>query len=259
MRIETRIELNNGAGLPALGFGTWQLGGERAKAAVGEAIEVGYRHIDTAMIYRNEADVGAAVLESNVPREDIWVTTKLWGSDQPKAEKALDASLKRLGLDYIDLYLVHWPVDGLIADTWKRMEELCATGKAKSVGVSNHSQTQLSRILENCTLTPAVNQIPISPFGFEQELIDFCHDNKIAVEAYSPLNKGHTLTDTLLTEIAAAISQSPAQVMLRWAVQKDTVPLPKSGNAARIRENAEIFDFELTEAEMEQLDSLNIY
>jgi methylglyoxal/glyoxal reductase len=230
----------------------------QARLSVGAAIEAGYRLIDTAKIYQNETEVGSAVISSTVPREQLIVTTKLWGSDQPDAERGLDESLERLGLDYVDLYLVHWPVSGLVAQTWKQMERAYSSGKTKAIGVSNHSDAELARILDICEVVPAVNQIPISPFGFDQALIDFCHDHDIVVEAYSPLNKGIGIDDSALTQIAEAHSKTSAQIMLRWAIQKGTVPIPKAASTDHIQENAEVFDLELSDDEMRRLDSLSL-
>jgi diketogulonate reductase-like aldo/keto reductase len=258
LAIQSVKQLNNGIQIPLLGLGVWQIPtGGSTKQAIDWALAAGYRHIDTAKFYNNEAEVGQAVRESTVSRQDIFVTTKLWGTDQLNAAGAFEASLERLGLDYVDLYLVHWPVPGLVTRTWKEMEKIYATGKAKAIGVSNHTAGQVKAILKVATVAPVVNQIKFSPFGYNEETVRFCQAHDIIIEAYSPLTRGKSLGDPRVAKVATAHGISPAQVMLRWALQKNVVILPKSSNQERIAQNANLFGFELTEEEMEILDELN--
>jgi diketogulonate reductase-like aldo/keto reductase len=253
-----RVRLNNNAGLPILGLGVWQIpNGAPTAEAVRWALAAGYRHIDTAKVYGNEEGVGEGIRTAGIPRAEIWVTTKLWPTNQFHAQRAFDESLARLGTGYIDLYLVHWPTPGLITRTWKAMERVYESGLCKAIGVSNHSIAQLSAILRAANVPPAVNQVKWSPFGFDQALLDFCRDHAIVVEAYSPLTKGQRLHDERLRAVAERYGKSPAQILIRWALQKGTVVLPKSQRREHIAENAAVFDFSITDGDMAQLDALS--
>jgi methylglyoxal/glyoxal reductase len=258
LNIASTIKLSNGTAIPRLGLGVWQIpDGEPIVQAVTWALEAGYRHIDTAKIYRNEAGVGQAIRDSAIPREAIWVTTKLWSADQLNPMRAFEESRRRLGLDYVDLYLVHWPVPGLVKRTWKHMEAIYATGKCKAIGVSNHSISQLQDILSVATVPPAVNQVKCSPFDFDQDVYNFCQQNKIAVEAYSPLTRGQQLSNETLQAIARKYHKSAAQILIRWALQKDMIVIPKSSQQQHILENANVFDFEISAIDMATLDKLS--
>ena len=248
--------------LPAIGLGVFQsLVGATTQNAVLAALEAGYRHIDTASIYRNEADVGEAVRRSGHNRADIFVTTKLWNDDHgyDAALRACDASLDRLGFEYVDLYLVHWPVPNRRLDTWRAMERILADGRARAIGVSNYMPRHLNELLANADTPPAVNQFELSPYnyGSRREAVDLCRENSIVVEAYSPLTKARKLDDPPLVAIAAAHKKTPAQVLIRWALEHQFVVLPKSSNPERIDQNFDVFDFELTESEMAELDGLD--
>jgi len=258
--ISTRIPLNSGGGIPVLGFGTWQLrDGEQASKATRLALDAGYRLIDTASLYANERGVGQAVRESGIPREEVFVTTKLWNTDQgyKRALKAFEESNSRLGLDYVDLYLIHWPFQSLRNETWDALVELKKAGKAKSIGVSNYTVMHLKELLASSRAAPAVNQVEFSPFLFQRELMEFCKSKGIVLEAYSPLVRGEKLGDLRLGEIATQHRKTPAQVILRWNVQHGVVPIPKAADPGHIRENAAIFDFELSVEEMRALDSMD--
>lgn len=254
--------LNNGYEIPVLGLGVWQIPeGEKTISAVNYALEANYRHIDTATIYGNEQSVGRAIKESGIPREEIFVTTKLWNSDQGY-ESTLDAcqfSLDKLGLDYIDLYLMHWPVQGLRLESWKAMEVLLLEDKCKAIGVSNFMGHHLDELLENSQVVPAVNQIELSPYNFKSrlEVIDFCNKAKIALEAYSPLTRGRKLNDSKLVKIARRYDKSPAQILIRWALDHNFIVVPKSSHKERIIENANVFDFNIKEEDLAILDSLD--
>ncbi len=251
-------KLNNGNTIPLFGLGTYQSGpGKVTEQAVIWALEAGYHHIDTAMIYRNEESVGAAIKKSGIPRKDIFVTTKLWNSDHDDPESALKASLKRLSLDYVDLYLIHWPVQGKRLHAWSVLEKLQKKGFAKDIGVSNFTISHLKELLGNAKVVPAVNQVEFSPFLFQEELLEFCEKNKIALEAYSPLTKGEKLGDKTLAAIAKRHKKTPAQVLIRWCLQHDVIVIPKSVRKERILENADVFDFELSEKDMGSLDLLD--
>jgi diketogulonate reductase-like aldo/keto reductase len=254
------VKLASGVDIPALGLGVYQLGpGEPTRAAVRHALEIGYRHVDTARIYGNEEDVGRALAESGVPRGEVFVTTKLWNSDHGYAKtlRACDASLERLGLEYLDLYLIHWPVARLRDDTWRAMVDLRARGKVRAIGVSNYTVRHLEELLAWSDDVPDVNQIELHPFLFPRDIVDLCATKGIAVEAYSPLTRGHRLADPAIAAIASALGRTPAQILIRWGLQHGFVSLPKSARAARIEENVKVFDFEIPPEQMARLDALD--
>lgn len=260
LKIDSKIKLNNGVEIPILGLGTYQMAsGREAKKAMLSALEAGYRHIDTAKIYGNEGDVGKAIRKSGLPREEIFVTTKLWNADHGyhKTQKACERSLKLMGLSYIDLYLIHWPVKDIRMETWRAMEQLHVQGKCRAVGVSNYMIGHLEELLKSSSIIPAVNQVEFHPYLFLEDLLRFCREYKIQLEAYSPLTKGRKLNDPKLISIASKYSKRPAQILIRWALQHEIVVLPKSSRRERILENADVFDFSLSEEDMNALDSFN--
>lgn len=249
--------LNNGVEIPQLGFGVFQIPEEETTAAVTAALEAGYRHIDTAAIYGNEAGVGRALATSGIPREELFVTTKLWNTEQgyDSALRAFDASLAALGLDYIDLYLIHWPAPerDLYLDSWRALEHLVNEGRIRAAGVSNFQRAHLQRLLDSSDLVPALNQIELHPGLQQVELRAFHAEHGIATEAWSPLAKGELLNDPVITEIADRLGRTPAQVILRWHLQLGNIVIPKSVTPERIRQNIEVFDFELGDAEMDAI------
>jgi methylglyoxal/glyoxal reductase len=252
-------KLNSGAEIPVLGLGVYQTPpGKVTQEAVKFALKVGYRHIDTASLYGNEEDVGKGVRDSGVPREQVFVTTKLWNSDHgyDSALRACDRSLKRLGLAYIDLYLIHWPVPELRNETWKALVELQRRGSCRTIGVSNYTVKHLQELLDSSEATPAVNQVEFNPFLYQKELLRFCNGKGIQLEAYSPLTRGHKLRHPVVLSVAQRCSKSPAQIMIRWGLQHGLVVIPKSARPERIKENSEVFDFEISAADMAKLDSL---
>jgi diketogulonate reductase-like aldo/keto reductase len=261
LNINSKLMMNDGGEIPMLGFGTWQIpDGKSVEECVFTALKAGYRHIDTAKIYGNEKGVGNAVrkaIASGISRKDIFVVTKLWNADHNDPEKAFNESLEKLGLEYIDLYLMHWPVPEFRLKTWKVFEKLLETGKVKSIGVSNFTIKHLQELLANSKIIPAVNQVEFSPWLYQKELLDFCNQNKIILEAYSPLTRGKMLEDKRLAEIAKNYYKSPAQVLIRWVLQHEMPVLPKSTHPVRIKENADVFDFEISEADMQLLDKLD--
>ncbi|MGH7551874.1 MAG: aldo/keto reductase [Longimicrobiales bacterium] len=254
--------LHNGVQIPVLALGVYQTPrGRSTRQAVAWALEAGYRHVDTAAAYGNEKDVGEAIRRSGLSREQVFVTTKLWNDDHgyDATLAALDASLDKLGFDYVDLYLVHWPVPKLRLATWRAMERIFSEGKARAIGVSNYMVRHLEELLAHCNTPPAVNQIELSPFNYRsrEDVIALCRDSDIVIEAYSPLTKAMRLKHPVLKRIAETYVKTPAQVLIRYALDKDTVVLPKSANRERIRENADVFDFRLTSEEVRQLDGLD--
>lgn len=255
----TSLPLLSDTRIPQVGLGVWQSPrGEGTRAAVREALRLGYRHVDTAAIYGNEADVGQGVASGGVPRDQVFVTTKLWNADQgyDAALLAFDASLARLGLDYVDLYLLHWPVAGKRLDSWRALERLHQERRARAIGVSNFLVPHLEELLAHAKVVPAVNQIELSPFLQRRDTVKLCMDKGIVVEAYSPLTHGKRLDDPTVVALARQVQRSPAQVLLRWGVQRGFVVLPKSTRAARIAENGALFDFSLDARAMTKLDGL---
>jgi methylglyoxal/glyoxal reductase len=260
LTIASTRKLNSGQEIPMLGLGVYQTpAGRVTQEAVKFALKTGYRHIDTASLYGNEEDVGRGVRDGGVPREQVFVTTKLWNSDHgyDSALAACDKSLRRLGLGYIDLYLIHWPVTELRGETWKALVELQRRGSCRAIGVSNYTVRHLQELLDSSEVTPAVNQVEFNPFLYQEDLLRFCNDKGIQLEAYSPLTRGHKLRHPTVVDVAKRYSKSPAQVMIRWSLQHGLVVIPKSARPERIRENSEVFDFEISSADMSRLDSLS--
>ena len=251
--------LNNGVSIPLLGLGTLHGHGKELAQAMAVALELGYRHFDTAKAYGNELEVGMAIRESGLPREEVFVTTKLWNTDHgyDAALTAIDGSLRRLGLSYVDLYLVHWPVSGQRPETWRAMEDIYRAGKARAIGVSNYTERHLTELLATADVMPTVNQIEFTPYLYQRGLQRFCESRRIRIEAWSPLTRGEKLDDPRLGTIAARYGKTPAQLLLRWGVQHNVIEIPKSLTPAHLAENAALFDFSISVADMEALDALD--
>jgi diketogulonate reductase-like aldo/keto reductase len=246
--------------MPWLGLGVFRAdNGNEVEQAIHWALEVGYRHIDTASIYENEEGVGRAIASCGVPRESLFVTTKVWNSDQGEktTPRALEESLRKLGLEYVDLYLIHWPVKGKFKETWRAMEQLYQQGKARAIGVSNFLEHHLRDLMNECDVVPMVNQCEFHPRLVQPELLKYCRENKIQFEAWSPIMKGRVNDVAELKELAEAYGKTPAQIALRWDLQHRVVTIPKSVRRERIVENAGIFDFELSVQDMAKIDALN--
>lgn len=255
------ISLHDGTEIPQLGVGVFKVDPGEAQRVVTDAIEVGYRHIDTAAIYRNEAEVGAAIAASGVPREELFVTTKLWNSDQTRGEEAFQESLDKLGLDRVDLYLVHWPqpMFGEALTAWRSLIKIHESGRATSIGVSNFEISDLEEIISETGIVPTVNQIELHPLHQRRELVEYCNAKGIRVEAWGPLAQGKSdlFERPALLEPAAAHGKTPAQVILRWHAQQGRIIFPKTVRRERLVENAQIFDSELSAAEMAAIDALD--
>jgi diketogulonate reductase-like aldo/keto reductase len=254
------ITLNNGVTIPQLGFGVFLVPDEVTAAAVGDALAAGYRSIDTAALYRNERSVGKAIADSGIPRDELFVTTKLWNNNHAydAALRAFDASLSRLGLDYVDLYLIHWPAPAQdrYVEAWTALEKLLADGRTRAIGVSNFHPAHLRRLLDSASVVPAVNQIELHPNLQQRELRELHSELGIATEAWSPLARGGLLADPTVTAVAERHGRSPAQVILRWHLQLGNIVIPKSVTPERIRENIEIFDFALDDEDMAAIGTL---
>jgi len=262
LTIDSKLLLNDGRSIPRLGLGVWQTrAGSACEAAVLAALEAGYRLIDTASLYGNEESVGAAIRKSAVPREQVFITTKLWNTDHDDPDRALDTSLRKLQMDYVDLYLIHYPVRQR-KQSWRALERLQSAGKARSIGISNFTIRHLTELLQQTGTVPAVNQVEFHPYLYQRDLLDFCSGKRILVEAYSPLTKGERLNDPKLVAIGKRYStnskpKSTAQILIRWALQHGLVVIPKSANRKRIFENADVFDFAISTGDMQLLDRFN--
>ncbi|MBA2671007.1 MAG: aldo/keto reductase [Gemmatimonadetes bacterium] len=258
---ENRIAMKHGGEIPLLGLGVYRSepGGE-TRQAVEWALDAGYRHIDTASAYGNERDVGEAIRASGIPRDEIFITTKLANEEQgfDSALRAIDASLEELDLDRVDLYLMHWPLPDKRLESWRAMERMLKDGRTRAIGVSNFMVQHLRELLE-CDVQPAVNQIELSPYNFlsRADVVALCRQHGIVLEAYSPLTKARRLDDPTVGEIADSHGKTPAQVLIRYAIDKDFVAIPKSTNHQRIRENADVFDFQLSDQDLNRLDALD--
>lgn len=258
--LQGTFTLNNGVEMPYFGLGVYlSKDGQEVINAVKWAVEAGYRHIDTASVYKNEEGVGEAVKQCGVARRDLFVVSKVWNSDQgyDSTLKAFDASLERLNMDYLDLYLIHWPVAGKYKETWKAMEKLYADGRVKAIGVSNFLQHHLEDLLGEATVVPMVNQMEFHPFLVQQDLIDFCKKNTIQYEAWSPMMQGKIFDMEEFKQLAEKYGKSIAQIVLRWDLQKGVITIPKSSKKERIIANADIFDFELSGEDVKLLDGMH--
>ena len=258
--IQGTVNLSNGVAMPYFGLGVFESGpGAETIQAIHWAFEAGYRHIDTAAFYRNEKGVGEAIAKSSVKREDIFVTSKVWNADQgyDKTFKAFDASMEKLGFEYLDLYLVHWPVKGKFKDTWKALERLYKEKRVRAIGISNFHKHHIEELKQSLEIMPMVNQVEFHPYLRQQDLIDYCRENKIQYEAWSPLMQGHILSDKTIDKLAQKYSKTPVQIILRWDLQKGVVTIPKSVKRERIISNSQIFDFEISQEDMNLIDSLD--
>jgi len=265
LKLDSTIDLNDGHAIPRLGLGVWLISsGKNCQSVVRAALDVGYRHIDTAAFYGNEESVGKAVRESGVAREKIYITTKLWNSAHDDPAQALERSLSKLKMDYVDLYLIHYPVPERLR-SWHVLEGLRTSGKARSIGVSNFTIRHLTELLAKSDTVPAVNQVELHPYLYQRELLDYCRKNQIVIEAYSPLTHGKRLDDPKLVAVArkyasagrATGAKSTAQLLIRWALQHDVVVIPKSANRQRIVEDADVFDFAISADDMRTLDGFD--
>ncbi len=261
MTVAPTVTLNDGVEIPQLGFGVYQIPSDEVVAPVRTAIECGYRLIDTAALYENEEGVGQAVRESGLPRGEVFVTTKVWNTDQgyDATMRAFDASMARLGLDVVDLYLVHWPTPArdLYVETWRALDKLRADGRVRSIGVSNFQPAHIQRLLDETGVVPSVNQVELHPRLPQDELRAFHAQHGIATEAWGPIGQGRgLLEESAVVEIAESVGRTPAQVVLRWHVQIGTIAIPKSSHPERIRQNLEVFDFTLDDEQMARLASL---
>ena len=258
--LRSTVPIAEGVEIPILGLGVYQSRpGQETYDAVRAALEAGYRHVDTARVYGNERDVGRAVRDSGVPRDQVFVTTKLWNADHgfDQALRACDQSLARLGMDRVDLYLVHWPVEGRRAETWRAMERILADGKARAIGVSNYTIRHLEELHSTAKVPPAVNQVEFHPFLFQRDLLDHCRRRGIRLEAYAPLVKAQRMEHPVLVRVARKHRKTPAQVLIRWCLEHEVVVIPKSVRPERIRENLGVFDFSLDAADLAELDGLD--
>lgn len=260
LNINSTKKLNNDVEIPRLGFGTYRIKADKiAVETVTYALETGYRHVDTATAYQNEKGVGKAIKESGIPREDIFITTKLWNEDHgyDSALRAFDVSLKKLGTGYIDLYLIHWPVSRKRIDSWKALEKIYNDGRARSIGVSNFTINHLKELLSETEIVPVINQVEFHPFLYQKELMNFCREKNIAIEAYSPVVRAKKFNNPVLKDTAQKYSKTPAQILIRWGLQHDLITIPKSSNRERIEENADVFSFNIQEDDMQKLNNLN--
>jgi len=260
MDISSKVILNNGVEMPWFGLGVFLSNeGEEVENAVKVALQNGYRHIDTAAIYKNERGVGKAIKESGVPREEIFITSKVWNTDQgyKTTLAAYEASLEKLQTEYLDLYLIHWPKGKRSVETWKALEEIYGKGKVKAIGISNFLVHHLEEFLQECKIMPAVNQVEFHPELLQPDLLEYCKKRGIQLEAWSPIMKGRVNDIPLMQELGVKYGKKPVQIVLRWDIQKGVVTIPKSIVAERIISNADIFDFEISPEDMTKIDKLD--
>jgi len=259
LTLESTVDLNNGVKMPIIGLGTVSLLSKTAYQSVIWALDMGYRLIDTATMYGNERNIGKAINETGIPRQDIFITTKVWNTDHgyDKTLTAFKKSLRKLNLSYVDLYLIHWPATSLRNESWKALEKLLEEGTARAIGVSNYTIRHLTELLEITSTIPTVNQVEFTPFLYQKDLLDFCEKNKIILEAYSPLTRGERFDHPLLKSISQKYDKTPAQILIRWGLQHKIVEIPRSRNEQHIQENFEVFDFDIYKKDMEVLDNLN--
>jgi len=261
---KNNIKLNNGIFIPSIGFGTSLVTGERCVETIRKAINIGYRLIDTASVYKNEVEIGQAIKQSGINREELFITSKVW-KDSMGYENTLNSfqnSLKNLDLEYIDLFLIHWPNNRdnkINVETWKALEKLYKDGKVKSIGVSNFLKHHLEMILDDCEIIPAINQIEFHPGLMRNETINFCKEKNIVIEAWAPLGKGKMLENEILLNIAKKYNISIAQLCLKWCLQNDVIPLPKSENEERMKQNLDLFKFELEEKDIQIINNMEFF
>lgn len=258
LKINSKYKLNNGVKIPILGFGTWDLRGEGALNATTWALESGYRLIDTASFYGNEVEVGEGIKASQLAREELFITTKVWETEMgyQNTLNAFEKSLNKLNIDYIDLYLIHWPRAKRL-ETWQAMEELYNEKKVRAIGVSNFKIVHLKRLLNNSQIVPVVNQVEFSPFLYQKDLKKYCQEHDIKIEAYAPLTRAKKFNNPILKKIAKKYDKSPAQVLIRWGIQHGLIEIPKSSSKEHVKENSQIFDFNIKKSDMEKLDNLD--
>lgn len=259
-----QVKLNNGKYIPSIGFGTSLVTGDECINIIKKAIEVGYRHIDTGSAYKNELEIGKAIKQSNVKREDLFITSKVWKDSMgyENTLKSFENTLKNLDLDYVDLFLIHWPKNNdekTNIDTWRALEKIYKEGRAKTIGVSNFLKQHLETILNNSEVVPAVNQIEFHPGLVRKETIDFCREKNIVLEAWAPLGKGKMLNNETLLEIAKKYDVSVAKLCLRWCLQNEVIPLPKSESRERMQQNLNLFDFEISKEDMEIINNMEFF
>lgn len=259
-----KILLNNNTYIPSIGFGTSLITGEKCIKTVKTAFEVGYRHIDTAHVYENEVEIGEAIKQSNLNRTELFITSKVWKDSMgyENTLKSCNETLKNLNLEYVDLFLIHWPKnndDKLNIETWKALEKLYNDGKVKAIGVSNFLEKHLKIILNNCNIKPAVNQIEFHPGLVRKETIEFCRNNSIVLEAWAPLGKGKMLSNKELIKISEKYNKSVAQICLKWCLQNEVIPLPKSQNESRMKQNLELFNFEISNEDMNIINNMEFF
>lgn len=260
MSIDRTIRLHNGVDIPRVGLGVYKMeDGKEVADAIQSAVNIGYRHVDTASFYGNEKGVGEGIQKSGLPREELFITTKVWNEEQGYDEtlKAFDRSMEKLGLEYLDLYLIHWPVPGKFKSTWRALEKLYDEGRVKAIGVCNFMEHHLDDLLESAEITPMVNQVEFHPALYQKELAEYCHHKGIKMEAWAPLARGRYFDAAILKQIAGNYNKTPAQIILRWHLQHDVVVIPKSVNPGRQQENFDLFDFYLNDDEMKRIDELH--
>ncbi|MGN8644738.1 aldo/keto reductase [Gracilibacillus sp. HCP3S3_G5_1] len=260
MSLTTTVKLNNGIDIPVIGLGVYKAEpGDEVYHAVRSALDLGYRHIDTASLYANEEGVGQAIIDSGIPREEIFVTTKVWNDEQgyEQTKAAFKHSLERLQMDYVDLYLVHWPVPGKFKETYKALEEIYREGKAKAIGVSNFEPHHLEELLKEAEVTPAVNQVELHPQLQQRAVRDFCKKHDIKIEAWAPLGKARYFDHPVLQELAEKYNKKPSQIIVRWQYQSGIITIPKSVHKSRQQENVDIFDFDLTNEDLEKINRMD--